>query len=122
MGSYRYDMGLYEWLFTLVLTASVYLGLDWQKRRHGFLTGLVAMAYTPVRFCFDFLRADVAAMGVTGKPDTRYLHLTFAQWACVAVFLAGAYLVFLRKPREADESYTRAGSSPGEKKNKKKKK
>lgn len=48
-----------------------------------FFVGLLAVAYAPVRFGFDFLRTV----------DVRYAGLTPAQWACFAVIGAGGYLM-----------------------------
>ena len=45
---------------------------------------LLTLAYAPVRFGLDFLRAtDVP------EPDARYFGLTPAQWGCVLVLFAG---------------------------------
>ena len=86
----RHDLGLYELLFTIVLTAILF----WYARKPrpaGRLIGLFALLYAPVRFFLDFLRAtDVA------RPDERYASLTPAQWACMGAFALGVWL--LRRP------------------------
>ncbi|HEY8923322.1 MAG TPA: prolipoprotein diacylglyceryl transferase [Polyangia bacterium] len=86
----RHDLGFYELLFTLVMTAILF----WYARRPrpaGRIIGLFATMYAPVRFGLDFLRAtDVA------RPDERYAGLTPAQWACIAAVGVGIWL--LRRP------------------------
>jgi phosphatidylglycerol:prolipoprotein diacylglycerol transferase len=86
----RHDLGFYELLFTLVMTAILF-GYARRPRPAGRLIGLFATMYAPVRFGLDFLRAtDVA------RPDERYAGLTPAQWACMAAFVVGVWL--LRRP------------------------
>lgn len=86
----RHDLGLYELLFTIVLTIILYLYAR-QPRPAGRLIGLFAALYSPVRFGLDFLRArDVL------RPDERYAGLTPAQWACLGAFALGIWL--LRRP------------------------
>lgn len=79
----RHDLGLLEMLFCAVL--SVALALTWAKRtRLGFYGAVVPLAYAPVRFVLDFMRAqDVESA------DARYASLTFAQYACIALFAFG---------------------------------
>lgn len=82
----RHDLGLYELLFTIVLTVILFL-YNRQPRQPGRLVGLAAVLYAPARFVLDFLRAtDVA------RPDQRYAALTPAQWACLATLALGIYL------------------------------
>jgi prolipoprotein diacylglyceryltransferase len=90
----RYDLGLLELTFTIVL--SLLIALTWHKK---VLTGtyivVAALAYAPVRFAMDFLRITD---GVNADP--RYGGLTPAQWECVALFLLGvAMLVYIRSLR-----------------------
>jgi phosphatidylglycerol:prolipoprotein diacylglycerol transferase len=86
----RHDLGFYELLFTLVMTAILFAYAR-RPRPAGRLIGLFATMYAPVRFGLDFLRAtDVA------RPDERYAGLTPAQWACMAAFVVGVWL--LRRP------------------------
>jgi phosphatidylglycerol:prolipoprotein diacylglycerol transferase len=90
----RHDLGLDELLFTIVLTAALFLYAR-KPRPDGHLIGLAALMYAPVRFGLDFLRAtDVA------RPDQRYAALTPAQWACLATFALGVHLIRAR-PRPA---------------------
>jgi phosphatidylglycerol:prolipoprotein diacylglycerol transferase len=79
----RHDLGLYEALFALAVTALFAL-LARRPRRAGTYTAILALAYAPVRFALDFLRADDLA-----DADARYLGLTPAQYGCVLVFVAG---------------------------------
>lgn len=86
----RHDLGFYELLFTLVMTAILF-GYARRPRPAGRIIGLFATMYAPVRFGLDFLRAtDVA------RPDERYAGLTPAQWACMGAFVVGIWL--LRRP------------------------
>jgi len=86
----RHDLGLYEFLFTIGLTLILFRYAK-KPRPAGRLIGLFATLYAPVRFGLDFLRAtDVH------RPDERYLALTPAQWACLAAFGVGVWL--LRRP------------------------
>lgn len=86
----RHDLGFYELLFTLVMTAILFAYAR-RPRPAGRIIGLFATMYAPVRFGLDFLRAtDVA------RPDERYAGLTPAQWACMAALAVGVWL--LRRP------------------------
>jgi phosphatidylglycerol:prolipoprotein diacylglycerol transferase len=83
----RHDLGLYELLFTIVMTAILFAYAK-KPRVAGRVIGLFAIMYAPVRFGLDFLRArDVA------RPDERYAGLTPAQWACVATIGVGIWLM-----------------------------
>jgi len=44
------------------------------------------VVYSPPRFLFEFLRPE--------ETDPRYAGLTFAQWASIAAFILGLYLLF----------------------------
>jgi len=83
----RHDLGLYELLFTIVLAAFLFV-YNRKLRPPGRIIGIAALAYAPVRFGLDFLRAtDVS------RPDQRYLGLTPAQWACIATAALAIYLL-----------------------------
>jgi phosphatidylglycerol---prolipoprotein diacylglyceryl transferase len=85
----RHDLGLYELLFTIVLAVFLFL-YNRKPRPPGRIIGIAALAYAPVRFGLDFLRAtDVS------RPDQRYFGLTPAQWACIAT--AGLAIYLLRR-------------------------
>jgi phosphatidylglycerol:prolipoprotein diacylglycerol transferase len=82
----RHDLGLYELLFTIALTAILF-AYNRKPRAQGRLIALACLLYAPARFALDFLRAtDVA------RPDERYFKLTPAQWACLATAALGVYL------------------------------
>lgn len=105
-GTWRYDLGLLEFLFAVTLTAVVYLLIDWRNKRPGWLVGFVVTAYAPFRFAMDFLRAD-EKMGVVRSPDLRYAGLTTAQWFTIAFLMVGLYLLFFRKPKDDDFAYAK---------------
>ena len=106
-GSWRYDLGLLEFLFAVSLCCVVYFLVDWRNKRPGWLVGLVATAYAPFRFLLDFARADEAAAGVIGTPDARYAGLTPAQWFTVSFLLAGLWLLFVRRAKPDDLAYAK---------------
>ena len=81
-----HDLGLYEFLLWIALLVMVVLLERWKGRKPGFLMGMLALVYSVPRFFFEFLRPEVT--------DPRYAGLTFAQWASIAAFLTGAYLIF----------------------------
>lgn len=81
----RHDLGLYDALVLASIALVVHL-----LRRRQLLTGrllpLVALLYGASRFALDFLRArDLAYV------DARYLGLTPAQFACLALVGYGAW-------------------------------
>jgi phosphatidylglycerol---prolipoprotein diacylglyceryl transferase len=93
----RHDLGLDELLFTIVLTAILFL-YNRKPRPPGRVIGLAAVLYAPARFALDFLRAtDVT------RPDQRYAGLTPAQWACLATAALGVYLMASRPPPERSD-------------------
>jgi phosphatidylglycerol:prolipoprotein diacylglycerol transferase len=95
----RHDLGLYELLFTIVLAAFLFL-YNRKPRPPGRIIGIAALAYAPVRFGLDFLRAtDVS------RPDQRYLGLTPAQWACIAT--AGLAIYLLRRSMQPPSTPSR---------------
>ncbi len=90
----RYDLGLLELMFTIVLASA--FALTWRKQlATGTYVSVVCLAYAPVRFMMDFLRIE----GVQGA-DPRYAGLTPAQWACTAMFAFGVVMaVYVRRLR-----------------------
>ncbi|MCA9651076.1 MAG: prolipoprotein diacylglyceryl transferase [Myxococcales bacterium] len=106
-GTWRYDLGLVEFMFAVCLMAFVYFVTKWDKWPPGRLVGLVATAYAPFRFFLDSLRADEAARGVIQTPDERYLGLTPAQWFTIAFLLVGLWLLLIRKPKPSDFEYAK---------------
>jgi phosphatidylglycerol:prolipoprotein diacylglycerol transferase len=108
----RHDLGLYELLFTIVMTAILFRYAK-KPRVPGRVIGLFATMYAPVRFGLDFLRArDVE------RPDERYLNLTPAQWACIATLGVGVWLLTRKgevlpfAPPPAPPAPDPAGSAP----------
>lgn len=81
-GVVRHNLGLEEALLTVPIGAVLLLAAR-RPRGPGFLFGLLAVLYAPVRFGLDFLRAV----------DTRYLGLTPAQHAMIALLVVGALLL-----------------------------
>jgi phosphatidylglycerol:prolipoprotein diacylglycerol transferase len=84
----RFDLGLLELLFTILLTAC--FALTWQRRLPlGSYVIATALSYAPVRFAMDFLRNSAADGG-----DTRYAGLTPAQYGCIGLFVFGVVMIF----------------------------
>lgn len=97
---HRYDLGLLELLFTIILAGL--LALTWRRKlTTGSYVAVVALAYAPVRFAMDFLRIKGG-----DSADPRYGALTPAQWACIALFVFG--LVMVGRVR----AIARSGSDP----------
>ena len=83
----RYDLGLLELMFTILLAAI--FALTWRKRLPtGTYVAAAALAYAPARFAMDFLRIREGQ-----DADPRYGSLTPAQWACAALFAYGLYVL-----------------------------
>ena len=101
-----HDLGLYEFLLWIPLTAMVILLERRKNRRPGLVLGALAVAYSVPRFCFEFLRLD--------ESDPRYGGLTFAQWASIAAFVIGLRLLFGKvKSREPEPRPEPAGKGTG---------
>ena len=84
----RFDLGLLEFFFTVILT--VCFALTWRRRLPlGSYVIATALSYAPVRFAMDFLRNPASENG-----DTRYAGLTPAQYGCVGLFLIGVWMIF----------------------------
>lgn len=86
----RIDLGIYELLFTIALTAILF-AYNRKPRAPGKMIALAAMVYAPARFLLDFLR-ETEVSKVVSHPDVRHLGLTPAQWACLATAALGVYL------------------------------
>ncbi|NUQ77777.1 MAG: prolipoprotein diacylglyceryl transferase [Polyangiaceae bacterium] len=89
----RYDLGLIEMVLTIPLAVSFLI--LWHRRPFrplGFYTGVMCIAYAPVRFILDFFREQEGAGLIGGDP--RYGGLTPAQWASMGLVLLGIF--FLR--------------------------
>jgi phosphatidylglycerol:prolipoprotein diacylglycerol transferase len=76
-----HDLGWYEFLYMSCLMVPAFLVLDRKSRPPGFFLIAFLLLYVPVRFFLDFLRIG----------DARYLGLTPAQYAGIAIFLAAVY-------------------------------
>ena len=115
-GSYpRFDMGLLELMFTVILAACFVA--TWRRRvPMGTYTVVASLAYAPVRFALDYLRVPESEGGdprfdlldallravhvrASGAPAPSIgLALTPAQWFCVLLFTFGVVmLVRVRK-------------------------
>ncbi len=98
----RIDLGLYELLFTIVLTVILFR-YNREPRPRGRVIALAALIYAPARFLLDFLRETEVSAAIP-HPDKRYLLLTPAQWACLATAALAIYLWRRRPPpARADE-------------------
>jgi phosphatidylglycerol:prolipoprotein diacylglycerol transferase len=84
-GPRRHDLGLYEFLFLIPLTAGLYPLRRMEPFEH-FHVVLVLLLYTPVRFCLDFLRVA----------ERLYLGLTPGQFFAIAFFVVALCLAFYR--------------------------
>lgn len=92
-GGGRFDLGLLELLFTLLLMV-LFLWLGLRPRPWGFFSAIACISYAPVRFALDFLREREAVPGhVQGAIDPRYGQLTPAQWECFLLLLLGLLLL-----------------------------
>ena len=88
----RFDLGLLEMLYTIVLVIVVRTLIERRVKHPGQMTAWIALLYAPARFFFDFLRAT----DLPGS-DARYYGLTPAQYACIAtVFFCTALLWHVR--------------------------
>jgi phosphatidylglycerol:prolipoprotein diacylglycerol transferase len=83
----RHDLGFYEFLYTVLVLVPAMLVLNRRSRPPGTTILVMALLYAPARFCADFLRhTDLP------HPDARYLGLTPAQYACLALAAIGTAL------------------------------
>lgn len=83
----RHDLGLYEAISAASL-AGFYFISERFKPRVGYFVAAIATFYGPVRFLLDYLRIDK----IRGA-DPRYLGLTPAQYAAIAVIAIGIALI-----------------------------
>jgi phosphatidylglycerol:prolipoprotein diacylglycerol transferase len=98
-GGARHDLGLYEWLLTLVLVPLVFY-IRAKKPAPGTITAVVPLVYGPVRFMLDFLRVE----------DKLYLGLTPGQYFSIALFIVGAWVLI----RQRDAAPKRRGAAAKE--------
>jgi phosphatidylglycerol---prolipoprotein diacylglyceryl transferase len=89
-GVARHDLGFYEMLWLIVMTAIIYtVAAVYKARPRGLLIALMALLYGPVRFLLDFLRAAPAEGG-----DPRYLGLTPGHYVSVGISAVGVFILW----------------------------
>ena len=89
----RHNMGLYEFLFMLLVVVPGNLRLNRTRPPTGVFIGFNCLAYGLGRFALDFLRAtDLPAA------DPHYLGLTLAQYFSIAVATFGAWVLYRVSP------------------------
>ena len=109
----RYDLGLIEMVLTIPLAASFLI--LWHRRPFrplGFYTGIMCIAYAPVRFVLDFFREQEGAGLIGGDP--RYGGLTPAQWASMALVLIGIYFLRIAYGRGSSTGASAFATAGGE--------
>ncbi|HEY8525217.1 MAG TPA: prolipoprotein diacylglyceryl transferase family protein [Acidimicrobiales bacterium] len=95
-GTSFHNTSLYECAYLLVIF-TVLFALAWRARRRerevrpGTLVGLFLVGYGVTRFLSDTLRVN----------DERVLHMTGAQWMCLATVPAGAWILGKVRPAVA---------------------
>ena len=98
----RHDLGLYESLFAMVISA-VFFAVRNRPMKAGSFLVIWSFMYAPVRFFMDFLRNDDLK-----NQDVRWASLTPAQWGCMVMLVGGAavavYLRGQKLPAEATPS------------------
>ena len=95
----RFDLGLYEMLFA-VIVAIVALVLARKAWPPGFFLGWTMLAYAPVRFALDFLRAKPGD-GRVSETDPLYFGVTPGQWASFIMAAGAIYLLYRACESEA---------------------
>lgn len=99
----RFDLGLLEWGFTVVL--AIIFALTWHKKLPaGFYVVAASLSYAPARFVMDYFRLE-DGQGNTG--DMRYGGMTPAQWECIALFALGLVVwgVCARMAKRGEDPY-----------------
>lgn len=91
----RHDLGLYEFMYTLLLLLPLLFYISHKPWRTGSLVTAVLVTYAPLRFMLDFLRADDR-----DYIDVRYLGLTPAQYGVLIMLAAGIYLLYTAKHKK----------------------
>jgi phosphatidylglycerol:prolipoprotein diacylglycerol transferase len=82
-GVRRHNLGFEEALYTILIAALFYVLGRKGRRPPGFFVAVLAIAYAPVRFLFDFLRTR----------DVRYFGLTPGQWGALVLLVVGVLLL-----------------------------
>jgi len=90
----RHDLGLYEFLYTVVILVPAVVVLNRRRRPPGTSVAVLALLYAPARFLLDFLRQ-------TDLPgaDVRHHGLTVAQYG--SIVLAGIGIALVIRIRRA---------------------
>lgn len=103
----RFDLGLYEFVWAIVVSAILFaLRKKAAREAPGLITATLALLYAPVRFLLDFLRATDLGQ----RSDPRLLGLTAAQYGCIVIFALGVAILAWRKRQPPwDEYLRRAG-------------
>jgi phosphatidylglycerol---prolipoprotein diacylglyceryl transferase len=84
-GGPRHDLGLYEFLYTVLVLVPAVLMLNRHPRVPGTSVVVLVALYAPARYLGDFFRnVDLAGA------DPRYLGLTLAQYGCLLLLGIGA--------------------------------
>lgn len=102
----RFDCGLLEWLATPLLLALV-LTLSRSARRPGALAAAVGLSYGALRLALDSLRAQDLPTS-----DARLAGWTFAQWSCLPLLAASAWLAVRAASRPAQTGALHPESPP----------
>jgi phosphatidylglycerol:prolipoprotein diacylglycerol transferase len=93
----RHNLGLYEFLFTLLVLVPGNLLLHRKRPPTGSFLAYNCLLYGAARFALDFMRAtDVA------DADPRYFGFTLAQALSLVVFLFGAWCLVMAARRRWD--------------------
>ncbi len=100
----RHDLGLYEFLFLLVLIFALWVVARGWRRRIGFTLGFTWISYGIVRFFLDYLRLNAH--------DPRYFGLTFAQYVSVMTVVGASAVMWwvYHRPPELELAPAKAAS------------
>lgn len=95
IGTTRFDLGLLDSVLYAFVFACLW-AVAHKPRREGLLLALTPMLYAPIRLYWDQLRnTDLGGQA----QDVRYLGLTPAQYASVALFALGAWCFWMSRKR-----------------------
>jgi phosphatidylglycerol:prolipoprotein diacylglycerol transferase len=86
----RHDLGLYECLWAMVISA-VFFAVRNRAWPAGSFLVVWSVLYAPVRFGLDFLRRTDEIPGFP-TADVRWAGLTPAQWGSLAMLAGGLFL------------------------------